>query len=189
MEPRLAHPALGAVLLACLAVASATVAESLQATLPAECAGPAPLALNADFEARVVVLVNEQRAAAGLPPLERAEALFGSARWFARRMATHDYFGTDHDTYARLGGALVRVCRWQARIGAFYPGWRALAETTAAGHETPEEVVRGWLASPGHRKKLLSPGRWQAGAGYWTGGREGHYWVLDLGRRAESLSR
>ena len=52
------------------------------------CAGPAPDAERADFEERTVFLVNEERRAAGLPPLKRVEPLTLSARFFASLMAT-----------------------------------------------------------------------------------------------------
>jgi uncharacterized protein YkwD len=147
------------------------------------CAGPPPAAANADFEARVVEVLNERRRAVGLPPLKRVEELTGSSRWFAQAMATQDYFPEDHHSYVRSGDDLRRACDWSTRVGWFYAGWNAIAETIAAGHETPEEVVRGWMESPGHRAKILGRGYWETGAGYWAGGSEGHYWVEDFGRR------
>ena len=147
------------------------------------CAGDAPAAAHAPFEQRVAFLVNEQRRAAGLPPLKTVEPLAQSARFFARLMAEDDYFPEDHDTYRRVDGRLVRVCDWNARISAFYPDWRALAETIASGHGTPEEVVAGWMASPGHRAKILGRANWETGVGCWTGGSEGWYWVQDFGQR------
>ncbi len=161
--------------------------ERARPPVPSACAGPPPAAENADFEARVVELVNERRGAVGLAPLKRVAELTASSRWFARAMATQDYFAEDHDTYVRSSGELRLACRWSARIGWFYPGWTALAETVAAGHETPEEVVRDWMESPGHRAKILSRDHWETGAGYWTGGSEGHYWVEDFGRRGDSF--
>jgi uncharacterized protein YkwD len=147
------------------------------------CAGPPPAAVNVDFEARLVALVNVRRDAAGLPPLKPVEELSSSARWFARSMATEGYFSEDHDTYVRAGGRLRRVCDWSARIGWFYPGWTAIGETIAAGPATPQQVVEGWLQSPPHRARILGVSQREAGAGYWAGGSRGHYWVLDLGRR------
>jgi len=130
--------------------------------------------------------VNERRGAAGLPPLKPVEQLSSSARWFARSMATQDYFVEDHDTYVRAGGQLRRVCDWGDRIAWFYPGWTALGETIAAGSATPQDVVEGWMQSPPHRARILSASQREAGAGYGAGGSRGHYWVLDLGRRRAS---
>lgn len=163
--------------------AAATPAAAAAPAAPQACAGPAPQAQRVAFEERVVELVNEQRLAAGLPPLKRVEPLTGSARWFAHDMASEDYFAQDHDTYRREGGRLVHACEWSARLGWYYPGWTSLAENIAAGYATPEEVVAGWLASPPHRSKMLGHGHWETGAGYWAGGSEDHYWVQDFGRR------
>ncbi|HXY38785.1 MAG TPA: CAP domain-containing protein [Vicinamibacteria bacterium] len=167
-------------------------AQTLVARAPAgeapaphtQCAGPPPGPADAGFEAQVVKLVNAQRRAAGLPPLKRVERLTESARWFARDMASQHYFAQDHDTYYRERGHLVRACDWSARIAWYYPQWTALAENIAAGYQTPEEAVAGWMSSPGHRAKILGHGHWETGAGYWAGGSEGHYWVEDFGRRS-----
>jgi hypothetical protein len=128
--------------------------------------------------------VNARRRAVGLPPLKRVEELAGSARWFARDMASEDYFAEDHGSWRREGGRLVRACEWSARLDWYYPGWTSLAENIAAGDATPEEVVAGWLGSPAHRANVLGHGQWETGAGYWAGGSQGHYWVQDFGRRS-----
>lgn len=183
VPPRLRLLALVGLPLAALAYASLPRPSPGRSPESSSCAGPPPAAGNDELEDRVVELVNERRAAVGLPPLKRVEELTGSSRWFAEAMATQDYFPEDHHSYVRSGGELRLACRWSTRIGSFYPGWNALAETTAAGHETPEEVVRGWMESPGHRAKILGRNYWETGAGYWRGGSEGHYWVEDFGRR------
>lgn len=155
--------------------------------LPPGCAGTAPEARNERFESRVVELVNRERERAGVPPFRRVAALSDAARWFARDMASQDYFAEDHDTYRRSGGRLLRACDWSARLGFFYPEWSSLAENIAAGYPTPEETVSGWMGSASHRTKILAQGQWETGVGYWPGGSEGHYWVQDFGRRAGML--
>ena len=165
-------------------VAGAAAGAPTATGLAPGCAGDAPAPEHAAFEQRVAALVNEQRRAIGLPPLKTVEPLAASARFFARLMAEADYFPEDHATYRRVGGRLVRVCDWSARIGAFYANWKAVAEIIASGHETPEEVVAGWMASPGHRAKILGREHWETGVGCWTGGSEGWYWAQDFGRRA-----
>jgi uncharacterized protein YkwD len=160
--------------------ASATVAGR---TAPG-CAPAAPEPERAAFEERTVFLVNEERRAAGLPPLKRVEPLTLSARAYARLMARDDYFAEDHDTYRRrANGRLARVCAWTDRLGSFYVGWNSLGENLASGYETPDEVVSAWMGSAVHRAQILGRGHWETGAGYATGGSEGHYWVQDFGRR------
>ncbi|MFI5169027.1 MAG: CAP domain-containing protein [Vicinamibacterales bacterium] len=147
-----------------------------------DCVGPAPEAVRPDFEAEVIRLVNLRRRGAGLAPLKQVESLSSPARWFARDMASDDYF-EGHDSYDRRGGRLVRRCSWRTRVRSYEPKWSSLAENIAAGHETPAEVVDGWLHSPRHKANLLGGGYWETGAGFWAGGSQGFYWVQDFGRR------
>ncbi len=147
------------------------------------CSGRAPEPSNSSFEREVVALVNAERRAAGLPPLQIAEPLVAAARWFARDMAVDGYFAADHDTYDNAGGRLVRVCEWQTRIASFSRGWTSLAENVAAGAASPREVVTGWMGSPPHRAAILGPYS-DTGVGYWNGGPLGSYWVQDFGLAA-----
>lgn len=47
--------------------------------------------------------------------------------------------------------------------------WRRVGENIAAGQETPEQVVQGWLDSPGHCANIMSPDFTEMGAGYAVG--------------------
>lgn len=134
--------------------------------------------VNADFEQRVVELVNDERNKQNLPPLKRNRDLDYAARYHARDMAEDGYF--NHDSYD--GG--VKVCGWSTRVGKFYTGWNSLAENIAAGYATPEDVMRGWMNSDGHRRNILSSSNREIGVGYWPGGSYGKYWVQDFGRRS-----
>jgi uncharacterized protein YkwD len=44
--------------------------------------------------------------------------------------------------------------------------WRRIAENIAAGPESAEEVVTGWLSSPGHCANIMSGGLTEMGAAY-----------------------
>jgi uncharacterized protein YkwD len=44
--------------------------------------------------------------------------------------------------------------------------WRRVGENIAAGQETAEQVVQGWLESPGHCANIMSPDFTEMGAGY-----------------------
>ena len=102
-------------------------------------------AINAEFEQRVVELVNQARAENSLPPLKRTESLDQAARYQATDMGQDNYF--DHDTYDRVAGELVYVCNTWERIATYYSS--ANAENAAAGYETPEAVMDGWMGSQG----------------------------------------
>lgn len=134
--------------------------------------------VNADFEQRVVELVNDERNKQNLPPLKRNRDLDYAARYHARDMAEDNYFA--HDS---KDGSVI-VCGWSTRLGKFYTGWNSLAENIAAGYSTPNDVMQGWMNSSGHRANILSNSNREIGVGYWPGGSYRHYWVQDFGRRS-----
>jgi uncharacterized protein YkwD len=106
--------------------------------------------------ARILQLANEARSHArrcgsrqfpAVPPLALERHLTSAAREHARDMAKHsmlEHTGSDGSTPDQ------RVTR------AGYK-WRATGENIAAGPTTPEEVMAGWLASPGHCENIMSP--------------------------------
>ncbi|MBK8795295.1 MAG: hypothetical protein IPM07_02290 [Anaerolineales bacterium] len=147
------------------------------------CGGADAPIIDDAYEARVVELVNEQRAANGnLPPVKRIVALGKSARYHATDLGTDNYF--NHDTYDRSGGIFKKVCGAFDRMRAWY-NWTAAGENIAAGYGTPEEVMAGWMKSDGHRRNILDPNFTEIGVGYYKGsGDYGVYWVQNLGARA-----
>ncbi|MFP3338704.1 CAP domain-containing protein, partial [Micrococcus sp. SIMBA_131] len=60
---------------------------------------------------------------------------------------------------------------------SFSVSYRSAGENIAAGQATPEEVVKAWMNSEGHRKNILNPGYTEIGVGYISGGSYGHYWT------------
>ena len=102
------------------------------------------------------------------------DALANAAERHAADMAAYNYF--DHKS--KDGRTLVN--RVEA---AGYTNWRSLAENIAAGQTTPEEVVEGWLNSPGHCQNIMNPALKELGVGYVAGGSYRHYWVQDFGAR------
>ena len=146
------------------------------------CGGEIITAANANFEQEVVELVNQERAAIGLPPLKRTQPLTDAARYHAADMVQDNYFG--HDTLDRVGGVLNYVCGTWERIATFSSG--ASGENAAAGYASPEDVMQGWMDSDGHRENILSSSHWEIGVGYYDGGGDyGTYWVQDFGRRGD----
>jgi len=144
------------------------------------CGGQIVPGLNDAYEARVVELVNQARAAEGLPPLKRAEPMTEAARYHAADMGLDNY--VDHDTFDRVGGNLTEVCGVWDRIATYFSG--PTGENAAAGYSTPEAVMEGWMNSPGHRANILNPASWEIGVGYFAGsGDYGIYWVQDFGRQ------
>lgn len=140
-------------------------------------------AINADFESRVVELLNIERAKVGAAPLKRSNDLDFAARYQARDMEEDVYF--DHYTKDRSGDTTFNVCSPTERIKLYYSGYSAFGENLAAGYDTPEQVIAGWMASDGHRTNMLDPKYREVGIGYYEGGtwfRE--FWGMDLGYKS-----
>lgn len=147
------------------------------------CGGKTVSPFNADYEQRVVELVNRERANRGLPLLMRSEGLTQAARYQAADMGQDNYFG--HDTKDRVGGKLVFVCGPWERIATYYSG--ASGENAAAGYSTPEAVMQGWMGSDGHKANILNPSNRVIGVGFYQGsGDFNYYWVQDFGTQIDS---
>lgn len=124
-------------------------------------------------ENEVIRLTNLARQKEGLPELAYSPDLTRSSRYHANDMRADDYF--THDSQDRQDGKLVFVCDTFTRIAQFDPA--PSAENIAKGQETAQEVVEGWLNSPGHRANIMSPTSSRLGVG-----KVGGYWVQNFGR-------
>ncbi|MBI5481926.1 MAG: CAP domain-containing protein [Deltaproteobacteria bacterium] len=98
-----------------------------------------------DAEKQLFALLNLERLQHNLPVLEWHEGLAALARAHSRDMAQHDYVG---HVSPRMGDAAQRVRR--ARIEAGF-----LLENVARAYSAGE-AHRGLMASPAHRRNLLS---------------------------------
>jgi uncharacterized YkwD family protein len=124
------------------------------------------------FEQRVVELTNLERTKHGLLPLEWDSALGKVAREKSRDMSENKYFSHDSPTY----GSLIAL---MYKFGVTY---RCVCENLAYGQQTPEDVVIGWMQSPGHRKNILTSNITHIGVGYVV---EGHYWTQQFIQKQE----
>ncbi|MBB5295886.1 CAP domain-containing protein [Deinococcus metallilatus] len=117
----------------------------------------APLAGSVPFETEVLRLTNQARARGwncttqreggpALPPLTRDPQLEIAALAQSAGMALGGYF--DHKSAVDGSTPAQRVEATGARV-------RASGENIAAGQATPEEVVQGWLHSPGHCHNIM----------------------------------
>ena len=147
------------------------------------CGGVTTPMINDAYEQQVVELVNAARLANGnLPPFKRADGLGAAARYHAADLGQDNYFY--HDSYDRSGGNLVFVCNTWQRIATYSSG--ANGENIAGGYGTPENVMTGWMNSPGHRNNILNTYSWEIGVGYYQGsGQYYTYWAQDFGRRSQ----
>jgi len=117
-----------------------------------------PKYVQLDPEDRVIELVNEARWANGqLPPLSGCDLLDDSSELHSGNMADRDFFmHCDPDTL---------TLPWDRMVSAGY-SYSTAAENIAAGYTTPEDVMAGWMASPGHRSNILSTASRELGIGY-----------------------
>jgi uncharacterized protein YkwD len=130
---------------------------------------------------RVVDLVNAARSEgrrcgserfAPAPPLNASRQLTRAAADHARDMARRNYF----EHRGRDGSQpKERVLR-----AGYDP--RLSGENIAFGPESAEEVVAGWLDSPGHCANIMDPRFEHIGVGVATGKKRGRiYWVQTFG--------
>ena len=167
-----------------LRVMAALAAVALSSCASAGDAAVAPES-GAAVRARVVELVNAARGKArrcgserfaAAPPLISSRELNEAAARHARDMAERDYF--EHR------GADGSQPKDRVMRAGYQP--RLTGENIALGPESAEEVVAGWLASPGHCANIMDSRFQHIGVGVATGrGRGKIYWVQDF---AEPLS-
>jgi uncharacterized protein YkwD len=125
--------------------------------------------------ARVLELTNAERAKVGVAPLTLSSALSSAAEDYSVVLATSGCF--EHTC-----GPVPDIADRIEQAG--YQGWTAIGENIAAGYQSPETVVAGWMASPGHRKNLLNSKYEEIGIGMAVGGgRYGTFWTQDFGAR------
>jgi uncharacterized protein YkwD len=152
------------------------------------CGGVIAPVTNTDYEQQVLDLTNSTRASLGLPPLKRVTSLDQAARYHATDLGQDNYF--QHDSYDGRGdgdNSPTWVCAWSTRIESFYGSTNlaSLAENIAAGYATPQDVMNGWIASPGHYANIKSTSNTEIGIGYAivNNSKYQSYWVQDFGAK------
>lgn len=107
------------------------------------------------LERSVLVELNAVRRAHGLVPLRLSRPLSTAADAHSRAMGVHGFFRHD----SRDGSPFwQRVQRYYARTARWSVGENLLWGTT--GSIDARRAVELWMASPGHRKNILTP-RWR----------------------------
>ncbi len=135
------------------------------------------------FRASLLQAVNQARAeprqcgSQSMPaaaPLRWERRLFAAARGHSADMARLDYMSPT----GRDGRSVA-----QRVLAQGYP-WSVVGENLAAGPQTVEEVVDGWLASPGHCVNLMKRDFAEVAVAcvQREGTTWGRYWTMVLGR-------
>jgi uncharacterized protein YkwD len=130
----------------------------------------------AQFAADVILLVNQERAAAGLNAVTSQAQLTQAAQAHSLDMGCN--FFMSH-TGSDGSSPLDRI----KRTSYPFTWW---GENVAAGYRTPATVMTGWMNSAPHKANILNPNFTEIGIGYVynpndTVNRYSHYWTMVLG--------
>jgi uncharacterized protein YkwD len=101
----------------------------------------------------VLALVNEERAAEGLAPLQRNAELDAAAAGHAADMRANGFFSHTGSDGSNVG---------QRASQAGYD-WSRVGENIAWGYPTAAAVMDGWMNSEGHRANILNAGYTEIG--------------------------
>ncbi|MER7001592.1 CAP domain-containing protein [Dactylosporangium sp. NPDC000555] len=126
----------------------------------------------AAIENQVVTLTNDYRQANGCGALRIDGRLVAAARAHSTDMATNNFF--DHT--GSNGSSFV-----QREAAAGYTTG-ASAENIAWGYRSAQDVVNGWINSPGHRANILNCSSVAVGVGLAYKADGTPYWTQDFGR-------
>ena len=119
----------------------------------------------------VVDRTNAERARHGLRALTVDQRLAAAAQAHSADMVRRAFFAHESPDGRQV---------WDRAVAAGY-AYRKVAENIAAGQRSAEEVVRGWMESPGHRANILDGDLAQIGVGRVEGGSYGVYWTQVFG--------
>lgn len=104
---------------------------------------PSTATIAPGLEDQILTLINQHRKAKGLAALANNPVIEAEARRHTVAMASHrSPFG--HDGFSYRSKVITSKIQ----------GIRATAENVAYGSKTAQEVVDGWLKSPGHKKNI-----------------------------------
>lgn len=120
---------------------------------------------NTTYAARVVRLVNEERAKAGLSALTVDSGLEAAGLVRAKEIVS-SFSHTRPD-----GTSFATAIKEQ---GVSY---RGAGENIAWGQKSPEAVVDAWMNSPGHRANILNEKFTRIGVGHYQNSGGTNYWV------------
>jgi uncharacterized protein YkwD len=139
---------------------------------------PAAAADPPSIVGRVLNLTNVERRNAGLAALTVSPQLQAAAQAYSQVLASGQCF-------AHTCGPTPNLADRDAAVG--YQDWTIIGENLAGGYPTPEAVMAGWMASPGHRDNILSASFTEVGIAVTTGGgRYRVYWAAEFGTRDDA---
>lgn len=117
------------------------------------------------FTQQVIELVNEERAKAGLSPLQESAQASKAASVRAEEI-------TRSFSHTRPDGSSFSTALQQNGVS-----FRSSGENIAYGQRTPQEVMNSWMNSQGHRANILNPNFTAIGVGYVQNSSGVGYWT------------
>lgn len=117
------------------------------------------------FAMQVVKLVNTERAKEGLPALTVDAGIESAA--LVRAKETEKSF-----SHTRPDGRQFSTALTEAGVT-----FRGSGENIAYGQRTPEEVMKSWMNSPGHRANIMNKNYTKIGVGYYQNSNGVNYWT------------
>jgi uncharacterized protein YkwD len=128
-----------------------TVVDTVTCPVPPVARKPVPMGNS--YEMEVIRLTNIERNKRGLQSLKpSAEIMKFSRNW----------------------------SRVQANSRMHHSRGSGYGENVAFGQDTPEEVMRAWMTSPGHRRNILNSNYRYIGVGYVVDGRGRPFWTQNF---------
>ena len=115
------------------------------------------------------------------PPVVLSNTLAGVAYGHANDMAVNNYFEHE-DLQGKTPSDRVRATGYQEKL---------VGENIAYGPKSIDEVVQGWMDSPGHCENIMDPRFVEMGLGYATShdSKLALYWVQVLATPRKVASR
>ncbi|AYN42808.1 CAP domain-containing protein [Streptomyces dangxiongensis] len=135
--------------------------------VPAAPSAPKPTATASGATAEIVRLVNAERGKAGCQALTLNSTLTKAAQAHSADMAAHQNMSHTGSDGTSPGD----------RITSAGYDWSSYGENVAYGYSTAEQVMAGWMASPGHRANILNCSFQEIGVGL---AQPGSYWTQDF---------
>ena len=117
------------------------------------------------FAEQVVDLVNAERAKAGLSSLTSDKSIESAALVRAKEIETSF-------SHTRPNGSSFSTVLKENGIS-----YQGSGENIAWGQRTPEEVMKGWMNSEGHRANILNSRFTKIGVGYYQNSAGTNYWT------------
>ncbi|BDF33973.1 hypothetical protein CE91St62_20380 [Lachnospiraceae bacterium] len=113
----------------------------------------------------MVALVNAERAKEGLPALKMAEDISRAA--LVRAKETEISF-----SHTRPDGRGFNTALTEQGVQ-----FRGAGENIAWGQKSPQEVMKGWMNSPGHRANIMNSRYTTIGVGHYQNQKGTNYWT------------